>query len=120
MELMCDRVGVIVNGELCSMQSIEELVATAAPDRVQFVLSVNDAHRAAELISSLEGVTGEVLGECGILITLPEAGAKALLGEVNRTLITGGVSLYTVTPREQRRLEDVFIELTGTGGVSHV
>ena len=38
---------------------------------------------------------------------------------VNKTLIEGGVSLYTVHRRENKKLEDVFIELTGgkEGGV---
>jgi hypothetical protein len=41
------------------------------------------------------------------------------IASVNKTLIEGGVSLYTVHRRENKKLEDVFIELTGgkEGGV---
>lgn len=115
MELMCDRVGVIVGGALHSVQSIEELVANVSSDRVQFVLSVDDAARAAELIGTAEDACGEVCGEGELLLTLPAKEARARLGEINRALINGGVTLYTVTPKESRRLEDVFIEMTRGG-----
>ncbi len=44
---------------------------------------------------------------------------KKKIASVNKTLIEGGVSLYTVHRRENKKLEDVFIELTGgkEGGV---
>ena len=35
---------------------------------------------------------------------------------VNRTLILNGISVSTVSKKENRRLEDVFIELTQEGG----
>lgn len=118
MEMMCDRVGVIIGGELHSVQSIEELVATASPEHMQYVLTVDDAVRALEVLSLLADVQGTVEEDGSLLLTIPTEGARDRLGEVNRALIAGGVTLYTVTHRENRRLEDVFIEMTGTGGGS--
>jgi len=118
MELMCDRVGVIVGGELRSVQSIEELVATTSPNHVQYVLCVDDAARASELIATLEDVNGAVQKDGSLLLTLPQERAKECLGTVNAALIAGGVALYTVTEKERRRLEDVFIEMTKAGGGS--
>lgn len=116
MELMCDRVGVIVRGRLQSVHPIDELIAATTPDRVEFLLRVNDPVRATGLLSFLpEGALK--MGEDGTLdLVLPMAGCDAALAKVNRTLIMGGVSLYTVSKKENRKLEDVFIELTGEGG----
>ncbi len=118
MEMMCDRVGVIVGGRLHSVQSIGELVSVTSHDHVQYVLSVDDAARASELLAPCARVTCTTQEDGGLLLTLPAEGVQGMLGEVNRTLVLGGVSLYTVTQKENRRLEDVFIEMTGTGGVS--
>lgn len=118
MELMCDRVGVIIGGELHSVQTIGELVAATSPDRVQYVLSADSASRAAELLSDCEDIALEMQGEDTLLLTLPAQGARERLGEINRALILGGTSVYTVTQKENRRLEDVFIEMTRAGGGS--
>ena len=117
MEMMCDRVALIVGGEVQSVREIGEMVAATSPDLVQYVLCVDDAERATALLSEMEDVQC-TSSEQGLLITLPAVDARARLGEINRALILGGVSLYTVAERESRRLEDVFIELTGAGGGS--
>ena len=49
-------------------------------------------------------------------LVLPIVGCDAALADINRRLITGGIALYTVSKKENRKLEDVFIELTGEGG----
>ncbi len=113
MELMCDRVGVIVNGSLQSVHPIEELVAATSPDYAEFVYRVDDVQKAKALLdgtADVQLITGEETDTFSI--TIPTARQYELLSLVNRKLITGGVSLYTVSKKENRRLEDVFIELT--------
>ena len=116
MEMMCDRVGVIVRGRLQSVQSIDELIAATSPDRAEFLVRVDNPTRAVALLSSLSELTIKIAEDGVVDMVLPKEDCDALLATVNRTLITGGVSLYTVSKKENRKLEDVFIELTGEGG----
>lgn len=117
MELMCDRVGVIVRGKLVSVQPIDELVAAVSPDRVDYVLRVSDSNRAAEILSATaKPDTVRVTGEGVLEIILPAEGCDDAIAAVNKTLIGAGIALYTVTPKENRKLEDVFLELIGKGG----
>lgn len=113
MELMCDRVGVIVNGSLQSVQPIEELIAATSPDYAEFVYHVGDAQKAEETLLGMQDVQLSPGEEANtLLLTFPSHEQYTLLASVNRKLITSGISLYTVSKRENRRLEDVFIELT--------
>ncbi len=115
MELMCDRVGVIVNGRLHSVHTVEEMVAAAAPDHAEYLISVNDPQKGMAL---LEGMAVEArLTEQGLLnVVLAGERVEERLAEINRALVTGGLSLYTVSKKENRKLEDVFIELTQAEG----
>ncbi len=117
MELMCDRVGIIVGGNLRSVHPIEELVAASAPNRAEFLLRVGNAERAKELLSVMSTVQVLSATEGVLDLTVPAALADETLAAVNRKLVFGGVGLYTVSRKENRRLEDVYIELTGEGGV---
>ena len=112
MELMCDRVGVIANGVLRSVHPIDELVSAAGIGQEEFVFSTGDPAAAAKLLSdafSLELAPDE---EGRIDLTFPKESAQASLARANRVLVEGGIELYTVSKKENRRLEDVFIELT--------
>lgn len=116
MEMMCDRVGIIVGGTLRSVMPIEEMIAASSPDRAQFHLRVSDAEAGAALLGFLPEGAVNVPESNVIDVTLPTEGLDEALAQVNRTLIDGGISVYTVVPKENRKLEDVFIELTGQGG----
>ena len=116
MELMCDRVGVIVRGELRSVHPIEELVAATTGDRSEYVLHVDDAVRARSLLTFLPEDAVVLDMENHLHVTLAGDDRERMLAKVNRALILGNVSLYTVAKKENRKLEDVFIELTEEGG----
>ncbi len=118
MEMMCDRVGVIVNGTLESVRAIGELVSVTAEDTVQYTLSVDDPVRALEVLRDVAGVL-ECKGDDSaraVHVTFAESDGEERLAAVNRALILGGVGIFTVTKQEKRRLEDVYIEMTGEGG----
>jgi len=116
MELMCDRVGVIADGRLQSVQPIETLVAATSPEYSEFVLRVDDALHAKTVLQELMDVQAEIEEEGAICVTVPTGRSDALMALVNRTLILNGIAVFTVSKKENRRLEDVFIELTREGG----
>lgn len=112
MELMCDRVGVIANGVLRSVHPIDELVSAAGIGQEEFVFSVDDPIKAAELFAKEFAVEVAPNEDGKIDLTFSKEESLASLARANRLLIEEGLNLYTVSKKENRRLEDVFIELT--------
>ncbi|MFT3952871.1 MAG: ABC transporter ATP-binding protein [Oscillospiraceae bacterium] len=116
MELMCDRVGIIVRGVMRSVQTVEEMIASASGTEVCFVLRVSDAAAALAALPEALRSAATVPDGFHLEFTLPKADADAQICAVNSAIVRGGVALYTVAHKENKRLEDVFIELTNSGG----
>lgn len=115
MELMCDRVGIIVNGELISVQTVDELISSWQSDKKTYLLSVDNKETALEALKSITEINVNEADE-GIKVELPLEKEKELLSKVNSTIIMAGVQLYATAPVDNKKLEDVFIELTKMGG----
>lgn len=115
MELMCDRVGIIVEGKLIDVQTVEELVSNSKGGKTGYIFTVNNVPRAIELLLDFQQET-EQLDERRFEINLPTCGTDELVSEINTKLITAGIKLYGAAPVEHKKLEDVFIALTETGG----
>ena len=115
MEMMCDRVGIITEGILRSVQPIDRMIAAAAPDHAVYLLRVDNTEAAIEALAGMEGVEAKLDEDGELEITLPAQNEEDLLAGVNRTVIEKGIRLYTVSKKEHRRLEDVFIEMTKGG-----
>jgi len=116
MELMCDRVGVIVNGVLIDEKPIAELISAAAPDKFDYVYWVSEPEA---MIEKLDFITKENIvnnGNGTVDIILSKDDGLATLSKINKLIIDNGIELYTVTPKQNKKLEDVFIELTNTAG----
>ena len=112
MELMCDRVAVISRGELLAVKSIEDMLSSASGNLISYVLRVSDAEKAGKTAAELSCET-KILDANTLEISLPTDEAEALLPKVNAAVIVAGVDLHTVVHKENRRLEDAYIEITG-------
>ena len=116
MEMMCDRVGVIVNGTLVDVKPIEELVSAVSTDKIDVVISVSDADRALAALGFIDDGDKNAIDSETVELVLDKNNSRELLYRVNRAIIDAGVDIATVAHRENKRLEDVFIEITGTEG----
>ena len=118
MELMCDRVGVIIGGELADVKPIDELVSATAMDKSDFIFETGDGSAVMALLDFIPD-TGKTLLENGdVELVIPKQDERGLLARINRTVVEAGIDLYSVSRKENKRLEDVFIEMTGgEGGV---
>ena len=116
MELMCDRVGVIVNGSLVDVKPIDELIAAASADKIDVVFRVNNTERALNALDFIDSGAKNTISDEEFELVLPKADSNSALYRVNKALIEAGVELYTVSHKENKRLEDVFIEITGSEG----
>lgn len=114
MQLMCDRVGILVKGKLIQVTTVEKLVDGMQQKSPRYQYHVDDAERAKKLLESNENcVFSDVDPEhFEIEIRLEGECAQESLAAINRQLAVSGVLLFTVSPAETQRLEDAFIELT--------
>lgn len=114
MELMCDRVGIIVNGKLTGVHTVEEMISAVSGDSEQFILRVSDCRKALEALDFIKEKS--VADSEHIMITVDKENAEEELFEVTSRIISRGIKLATVALKENKKLEDVFIELTKSGG----
>ena len=112
MQLMCDRVGILVNGQLIQVTSVEEMVEGMQQKAPRYRYHVQDAQRAAALLEQEPQCTVELTDGEHLEVQLEGEEIQTRLGQLNRKLMETGVVLFTVAPTESQRLEDAFIELT--------
>ena len=110
MQLMCDTVGIINNGRLLRIGSLEEITSQSSRGLYRYTLRPFD--RAVELlqknapdfISSVEDGVVELHLE------------EDQIPELNRALMENGVAIYGLAP-VNASLEQSFIDITGGGNV---
>ena len=109
MQLLCDRVGIISNGKLISVCTMDELAHQMNPS-TQYSIKVSDAAKASELLSGNEAVGKAETN--GNIITAEIS--EDNIASVVRLLVTGGVDISEVHKIESS-LEDIFLQVTGGG-----
>ena len=110
MELMCDRVGIIANGKMLGVHTLEEMISAASSGNKEYVLKVSDIAKALAIID-LPVKDKKVDGDI-IEVVLPADSAEDKISEITVALISNGIKLYSVSEKENKKLEDVFIQLT--------
>lgn len=117
MELMCDRVGIISNGKIIRVDSIENILNVATGDNIIYTYNVSDFDNAKSVINSFnsEFVINMADNE-HFELTLPTKNHKENIAKINSMLIKNNIAVYAVVPKENQHLEDAFIELTNGGG----
>lgn len=117
MELMCDRVGILVNGAMQGVHTVEEMISSSSGSFAEYIIRVSDCSRALEVLDFIPPENKSEEDENHIKIRLEKENAEEELFEVTARIVTKGLRLGTVSPVENKKLEDVFIELTKSGGV---
>ncbi|MFE6075317.1 ABC transporter ATP-binding protein [Paenibacillus sp. NPDC057886] len=104
MELMCDTVAIIQNGKLIDVRNLRADAGADVLTEVAF--EVNDAPRAAELISE-----ATVQGNA-IVIRL----SREQIPDLNARLVSEGFQVYGIR-NVTHTLEDQFLQVTGGGSI---
>ena len=107
-EELCSRVAVVHQGRLMVEGSLAELTQR---DRHELELSVSDPRRAAAVLAPLASVRGVGAQSAWLRIESP----RDLSQDVIRRLMVADIAINEIR-RRRRRLEDVFLELTGQPG----
>jgi ABC-2 type transport system ATP-binding protein len=114
MEMMCDRVGIISQGRLVDVKPIKELVEQQASGGVVYRFTVKPVDEALKVLSTMDIPAENVLvhndQSFDLLISNDDA-----VTTVTAKLATSGIGIMGVT-RQERRLEDIYMEITGGGG----
>lgn len=125
MQLMCDRVGIILNGSLLSIQTVDELVSSMDGSNATYTFEVNDTEKSLTLISTNFGNVSLLSKnvnsfEVSVTSVSDEDSTSTDISEtiatINALLIQNNIRLYSVSKNQSRSLEDAFIELTKEGG----
>lgn len=101
-ELMCDRVAFIRNGELLNTGYVDDFIR-----KPRTCWHVSDQAKAAELLKSKWNLRSEPLDDQRLAAELDEH----QVSEVNEVFMKAGMNVYYVY-RETQTLEDVFMNMT--------
>jgi ABC-2 type transport system ATP-binding protein len=112
MELMCDRVGIIHNGELLGVKPIRELLdSVSGSPRYRF--ETKQTERAAEIIRQTEEYKDTIRAVTVdyVELEIPES----MVAKINLILATNDIGIFGVN-KVETSLEDAFLNITGGGG----
>lgn len=112
MQLMCDRVAILVKGQLIQTTTVEELVTAVGGGKGRYRYHVSDAKTASVLLADNPSLKLSPIDSQHMELQLLESADETTLAQTNRLLISQGIELYTAASVESQRLEDAFIELT--------
>lgn len=117
MELMCDRVGIISNGNIINVDTVENLMKIAAGTSVTYSYEVSNFEAAKTLITDYnKELKVEMADNHHFDVMLPAEDNKNIAANIIALLVNNNVSVYAVIPKENQKLEDAFIEITNAGG----
>lgn len=109
MQLLCDRVGIINNGKLISVCSMEELNRQMNPTS-RYSIKVSDTGKAAKLLTGEDNVKEIETADDVISADIEEDQIASIV----RLLVTNDVDISEVKKIESS-LEDIFLQVTGGG-----
>jgi ABC-2 type transport system ATP-binding protein len=111
MQLLCDRVGIIANGKLLAVKSMDEWTE-ALSDTVNLKITVSDGEKAEKIISDefqIEAAANKNLLNFTI--------GSELIPEISKTLAKYDIAVLSMYAGE-KSLEETFLELTSGAGTS--
>lgn len=113
MQLMCDRVGIINNGELIAVREVGEILHGEGGREI-LEMKVDDIEKAIALLKEKFDITAENdYGEIRFAV------AHVDIPKVNEALVENKIQVLMMKTVE-RTLEDIFLELTRNGGAGKI
>lgn len=111
MEMMCDRIGIIQNGNLIDVQRVQEFVHTKASS---FEFEVIPSDEALSLLETNYPNTPLTRSRNGVTVEL----AKEEIPNVVKMFVEGNIQIFGIK-EVAKTLEDRFLEVTVDKGVDH-
>ena len=112
LELICDRVAIMVKGEVVQQGSIDDL--TAESQRYEFRISAPDGAVEAELVSAAIDVACDTIEYTPGVVRTTVSDVHEIQPMID-ALRAGGVTIHSIKPTRQS-LEDLFMSAVKDGG----
>jgi ABC-2 type transport system ATP-binding protein len=113
-ERTCDAVAIVDRGRVIRQGAIDELVRSAGARIVR--LDCSDPAAAGRLLEGEAGLAaGITVGDLVLTVTLPAGATRETVADVNRRLVEGGISVYSLQ-EVHATLEDWFLSVTSRLG----
>jgi ABC-2 type transport system ATP-binding protein len=112
MELMCDRVGIINNGKLIGVKTIEEMQTQASGGKTVYRFTVKPVEKALELVRNEYSEKIKSVTEDHIDIEVNEDDVM----KINSLFAANTIGIAGVAKIETS-LEDAFMDITGGGNI---
>ncbi|MBX0359722.1 ABC transporter ATP-binding protein [Halobacillus sp. Nhm2S1] len=109
MEMMCDRIGIIKNGELISIQTVHDALQQTDEKEVSI-----EATPVDQTMVALQEMTGKEVNRKEELLTFTVE--KEKIPSVVADLVQKGIRIYSVNVNRST-LEDKFLDLIGEGAI---
>ena len=119
MEMMCDRVGVIVGGKMLDVRTTAEMISAAQDTSIRYTVKVIDPARAAELLTQLPENAKQTEGD-ELVLRIETDKADEIISGIIETLVSNQIRVMTCIPEQTKRLEDVFIAMTQENGGAQI
>ncbi|SDP10878.1 ABC transporter ATP-binding protein [Halobacillus aidingensis] len=109
MEMMCDRIGIIKNGDLISIQTVHDALQQTDEKEVSI-----EATPVDQTMVALQEMTGKEVSRKEELLTFTVE--KEKIPSVVADLVQKGIQIYSVNVNRST-LEDKFLDLIGEGAI---
>jgi ABC-2 type transport system ATP-binding protein len=111
-ERTCDAVAIVDRGKVIRQGPISQLLAGSS---FELQVECSEPDRARTLLEATAQGAHVQVGPDGLNITLPEGTERAVIAEVNRVLVEGGISVFRLQ-HIQASLETWFLQVTSRLG----
>ena len=121
MELMCDRVAILSNGNILSVDTMENMLHDVSGKDVTYNFEVSDSNSAITAITEynpdiINSITSDTIFE----LKINRNSAKDIVSTITDLLVENKISIYAIIPIENQKLEDAFMEITNVKGGNQI
>lgn len=107
MELMCDRIGIIDNGRMIDVKTLQDIHESTQTVLNSYTIEVSDPQVARAVLTGYDDQL--LLTEQGCLLSFDAM--REDIAKINRLLVQHDVDVYSIAS-QQKTLEDAFMEVT--------
>ena len=121
MELMCDRVAILSNGNILSVDTMENMLHIVSGRDVTYNFEVSDSNSAITIITDYNpDIVNSITGDTTFELKINRDSSKDIVSTITDLLVKNKISIYAIIPIENQKLEDAFMEITNVKGGNQI
>ena len=121
MELMCDRVAILSNGTILSVDTMENMLHIVSGQDVTYNFEVSDSNSAITIITDYNpDIVNSITGDTTFELKINRDSSKDIVSTITDLLVENKISIYAIIPIENQKLEDAFMEITNVKGGNQI